>query len=446
MEDSEPPDGTILWQLLLLIVLIFVNAFFAASEIAVITLNDNKIKKMAEDGDRKAARIVRLTQNSSDFLATIQIGVTLAGFLTSALAAQSLAEPLTAWLCGAVAFLQGQQGWLHGVVVVLITLIMSYFSLVLGELVPKKIAMQRAEKMAFAAGGILQGTATLFKPFVRLLSASTNLVVRLLGFDPHADEEQVTEEEIRMMVDVGEEKGVIEEAQKDMINNIFEFDDINAEDIMTPRTVVEALKVTDPLSEALRLGVETGYSRLPVYQEDIDHVIGILCMKDLLPYVGQQMPAGVTLQHLLRPTLFVPCTKRCGALFSEMTAAHIQMAVVVDEYGGMAGIVTMEDLLESIVGSIQDEYDNEQEEVTRTGDNSFEVDASADLDEVREQTGVTLPEGEYDTLGGFLLDRLGRIPAQEERPSVQYEDVTFTVLSMEDRRIGRVKIEKPQAP
>ena len=306
MDSSEPPDGKIVFQLIFLLLLIFVNAFFAASEMAVITLNDAKVRKQAEEGDRKAKRILRLTENSSDFLATIQIGVTLAGFLTSAFAAQSLAEPLTAWLAANVAFLHGQEGWLHSVTVVVITLLMSYFSLVLGELVPKKIAMQRAEKLAFGSSGVLRATATLFRPLVRFLSASTNLVVRLLGFDPHADEEQVTEEEIRMMVDVGEEKGVIEETQKDMINNIFEFDDINAEDIMTPRTAVEALDVTDPLSEALRLGIESGYSRLPVYEEDIDHVIGILCMKDLLPYVGQQFPQGVTLQSLLRPTVFVP--------------------------------------------------------------------------------------------------------------------------------------------
>lgn len=438
MDSSEPPDGKIVFQLIFLLLLILVNAFFAASEMAVITLNDAKVRKQAEEGDRKAKRILRLTENSSDFLATIQIGVTLAGFLTSAFAAQSLAEPLTAWLAANIDFLHGQEGWLHSVTVVVITLLMSYFSLVLGELVPKKIAMQRAEKLAFGSSGVLRATATLFRPLVRFLSASTNLVVRLLGFDPHADEEQVTEEEIRMMVDVGEEKGVIEETQKDMINNIFEFDDINAEDIMTPRTAVEALDVTDPLSEALRLGIESGYSRLPVYEEDIDHVIGILCMKDLLPYVGQQFPQGVTLQSLLRPTVFVPSTKRCGALFSEMTAAHIQMAVIVDEYGGMAGIVTMEDLLEAIVGSIQDEYDNEEEEVTRTDENTLDVDASVEPEELQEHIGVKLPQGDYETLGGFLLDRLGHIPTEQE--VVEFENVTFTVLSMEERRIDRVRV------
>lgn len=238
-----------------------------------------------------------------------------------------------------------------------------------------------------------------------------------------------------MMVDVGEEKGVIEGVQKDMINNIFEFDDITAEDIMTPRTDVEAIEVDEPVEEALRIGVEDGYSRVPVYEEDIDHVIGVLYIKDLLPYVGQKLPGDVSLRHLVRETYFVPGTKRCGELFSEMTEKHIQMAMVVDEYGGLAGIVTMEDLLESIVGNIQDEYDHEEEEITPLGDNIFDVDGSIDMEELGELLGRKMPEGDYDTLAGFIMDELGRIPGEDEQPTVTYENVTFTVLKMDDRRI-----------
>ncbi len=433
--------GSLLLQILLLLALIFLNAFFAASEIAIISLNDAKLHKMAEEGHKKAQQVLKLTADSSNFLATIQIGVTLAGFLTSATAAQSLAEPLARWFVGLIPALQPFLGTVQGVSVVVVTLIMSYFSLVLGELVPKRIAMQKAESLSFKVIGILRVVAAVTKPFVKLLSFSTNVVVRLFGMDPHADEENVTEEEIRMMVDVGEEKGVIEGVQKDMINNIFEFDDIAAEDIMTPRTDVAALEADDGIAEALRIGVDEGYSRLPVYEEDIDQIIGVLYIKDLLPYVGQTLPADVSLRHLVREPYFVPGTKRCGDLFSEMTEKHMQMSIVVDEYGGFAGIVTMEDLLESIVGNIQDEFDHEEEEVTRLSDTAFDIDGSLDVEELDELLDTRLPVGEYDTVAGFLMDQLGRIPAENEQPQVRFDHFLFTITRVEDRRIERVHVE-----
>lgn len=434
-------SGNIWGQIILLFALILCNAFFAASEIAIISLNDAKLRRMAEDGHKKAKQVLALTDDTSRFLATIQVGVTLAGFLTSATAAQSLSAPLANWFIELVPALASRAGLVQSVSVVVITLLMSYFSLVLGELVPKRIAMQKAEKLAFAFIGILRGVAFLTRPFVKILSLSTNALVRLFGMDPHADEENVTEEEIRMMVDVGEEKGVIEETQKDMINNIFEFDDLTAGEIMTPRTDVAALDVEDDLSEALSIAVEQGYSRLPVYEEDIDHIIGILHIKDLLPYVGQKLPKEVSLRSLLRDTYFVPETKHCGDLFNEMTAKRMQMAVVVDEYGGVAGIVSMEDLLESIVGNMQDEFDQEEEEITQLADNAFEVDGSISMEELRELLNVELPEGDYDTVAGFLMEQLGRIPDPDEHPQVEFRNVVFTVQKMDDRRIEEVHIE-----
>ena len=435
------PTGNLLWQILLMIVLIFFNAFFAASEIAIISLNDTKLKKMAEEGHKKARQVLKLTEDSSNFLATIQIGVTLAGFLTAASAASSMSEPLAQWIVEKFPTLLPYVSIVSGVSMVLITLITSYFSLVLGELVPKRIAMQKAEALSFRVIGILRVVAVVCRPFVKLLSVSTNVVVRLFGLDPHADEENVTEEEIRMMVDVGEEKGVIEGVQKDMINNIFEFDDIAAEDIMTPRTDVAALEADDGIAEALRIGVDEGYSRLPVYEEDIDQIIGVLYIKDLLPYVGQTLPADVSLRHLVREPYFVPGTKRCGDLFSEMTEKHMQMSIVVDEYGGFAGIVTMEDLLESIVGNIQDEFDHEEEEVTRLSDTAFDIDGSLDVEELDELLDTRLPVGEYDTVAGFLMDQLGRIPAENEQPQVRFDHFLFTITRVEDRRIERVHVE-----
>ncbi len=251
----------------------------------------------------------------------------------------------------------------------------------------------------------------------------------------------VTEEDIRELMDAGEETGVIEGSQKDMINNIFEFGDMAAEDIMTPRTEVEALDADDDtLQDALRIAVEEGFSRMPVYEGDIDHVIGILYIKDLLPYVGKALPEDLTLRSLMRDAHFIPGTKNCQDLLAEMAEKHLHLAMVVDEYGGLAGIVSMEDLLESIVGSIQDEYDHEEDEVKQRADNSFEVDGGMDIDEVGELLGTTFPEEGYETLAGFLIDRLGRIPSADEQVQVVYGEWEFTVLKMDERRVELVHI------
>ena len=433
------PSGNILLQIVLLIVLIALNAFFAAGEIALISLNEAKMEKLAEDGDKKARKICKLLQNSSRFLATIQIGVTLAGFLASATAAGYLSEPLAAWVMKLAPALADHAAGVETVSLVLITLVISYFSLVFGELVPKRIAMAKAEKLAFAMAGILTACSTIFAPFVKLLAVSTNGVLRLCGIDPHADDDPVTEEEIRLMVDEGEDAGIIEEAQRDMLENVFEFDDVDAEDLMTPRIDVAALDVTESIADAIDECMQKGYSRLPVYEEDIDHIIGVLYVKDLLPYVGKELPSSVTLKSLCRETLFVPATVKGSALFQQMSEKHLQMAIVIDEYGGMAGIVTVEDLLESIVGNMQDEFDHEEEELEQTGDNAFSADGALDVEELSEQLDVKFPEGDYDTLAGFLLSELGHIPDVGEQ--VTFENVTFTVTEMDDRRIEAVHID-----
>ena len=439
MDDADP--GSVFLQILLLFILILVNAFFAMSEIAIISLNDAKIDKMAEDGDKKAKQIQKLTENSSNFLSTIQIGVTLAGFLTSATAAQSFAVMLADAVAKTALIRYIPYSVISGVSTVLITLLMSYFSLVLGELAPKKIAMQKPEKVSFAVVPILLFVSKVTKPFVKILSFSTNTVVRLFGIDPNADEECVTEEEIRMMVDVGQENGVIEDVQKEMINNIFEFDDIDVADIMTHRTDMACVDAEDSLAEAISVAIEEGYSRIPVYEEDPDNVIGILYIKDLLKYVGNTLPKHKGLKEIMRKAYYVPESKRCGALFSEMTEKHVQMAIVVDEYGGTAGIVTLEDILEAIVGNIQDEYDNEDEEISKIDETTFTMDGVTDLEEVEEQLGIEFPEDDYDTLGGFIISLLGFLPQDGDMNAVEYKNIRFTVLNVDERRIGKVKVE-----
>ncbi len=444
MDDPGPANITsVIINVSLLFILILVNAFFAMSEIAVISLNDNKIKKMADDGNKKAKKILKLTADSSGFLSTIQIGVTLAGFLTSASSSQAFVQYLEPQIIKLFGLININNASLaNGISVIVITLITSYFSLVLGELAPKKIGMHHSEKVSFKVVGFLLFIQKLTKPFIYVLSFSTNLVARIFGIDPHADPDNVTEEEIRMMVDVGEEKGVIEESQKEMINNIFEFDDIPIADVMTHRTDVTAVEVTDHIDEALKASIEEGFSRIPVYEDDLDNVVGVLYIKDLLTFVGKDLPSNITAGEKMREAYYVPESKKCGDLFTEMTEKHIQMAIVVDEYGGTAGIITLEDLIESILGNIQDEYDDEEEDVEQLSENIFTIDGTTDIEEVSEILDRKLPEGDYETLGGMIMAELGYIPSPDDLPTVEIANVLFTVESLDERRIDRVRAEK----
>ncbi len=437
--SAQSSAGELAVKLILLAVLILVNAFFAMSEIAIISLNDAKMEKMADEGHKKAKLVLKLTSNSTKFLSTIQIGVTLAGFLSSASAATAFAAMLTDAITKVI---DVSESIIAPVSVVVITLIISYFSLVFGELAPKRIGMQVPEKVAFAVVKPLLVISKITTPFVKFLSLSTNAVVRILGFDPNADEEVVTEEEIRMMVDVGGEKGVIEDAQKEMINNIFEFDDLDAGDIMTHRTDVIAADInTVTLDEFMGLAIEYGRSRIPLYDEDIDNIVGIVYVKDLLKYVGKEVKAKGTLKNIMREPYFIPETKACGELFKEMSSRKIQMAVVVDEYGGTAGILTLEDIVEAIMGNIQDEYDQEDEEISKIDDNTFTVDGTIDIEEIDELIGKDLPEGDYETLAGFIMDELQCIPKDGEMNEVIFENVKFTVLKVDDKRIEKIKVE-----
>ena len=436
---SQPQPAA---ALLLLVLLILINAFFAASEIAVITLNSAKIEKMAQEGNKKAEKLLRLTSNSGRFFSTIQIGVTLAGFLTSAAASESFSDQVA----GLLSFLPFPPQVVKGASTVLITLLLSYFSLVFGELVPKKIATKSAEALSFRFVGVLSATAAVFRPVVSILTASTNGVLRLLGIDPSDGGQTVTEEEILLMMDAGEERGLFDESEKDMISNIFEFGDSTADEVMTHRTDVGAVEDTDSVQDAVTLSIENGYSRIPVYHEDLDSIVGVVYVKDLLKYVGKPVEQGIRPTDLMRPAYFVPGSMPLGKLFSELRARRLQIAVVVDEYGGTEGIVTMEDLLESIVGNIQDEYDNEEEEIHRQDENRFDVDGATPVDEVSDLFDIELPQGDYDTVAGLIMENLGRLPRENEHPQVRVKGLVMTVSAMEDRRIARVLVEREAPP
>jgi putative hemolysin len=435
-------EGVILFiNILIIVLLILVNSYFAGSEMALVSINDNKIRLMAESGDKKAASVKKLLSEPSRFLSTIQIGITLAGFLSSAFASDAFADILANSIISIGVPIS--YNILKPISVVVITLILSYFTLVFGELVPKRLAMQQAEKFSMKVVGPLQFLAAVTAPLVKLLTLSTNFFVRLAGGNPYADEEEVTEEEIRMMIDVGEEKGTIDEIEKVFINNVFDFDDKVVADVMVHRTRVVAISLDSSLDDIVEIINSEKFTRIPVYEDSIDNIVGVLHVKDLLLYFTnnrENLPFDI--KNFIRKPYFVPESKKLDELFRELQVKKIHMVVVVDEYGGTAGIITVEDLLEEIVGSILDEYDEEEYKYEKLDESTYLFDGSISLNQVAELIGVILPVEEYETLSGYVIGQLGQIPEEDEKPVVELDNLVFKVEEIEDKMLSRIKVCK----
>lgn len=443
--ENTMTGGSLLLYIVLLILLIFTNGFFAASEMAMVTLNDAKLKIMADEGNKKAKKVQKLLKEPTRFLASIQVGITIAGFLTSAVAADRFAGPLASLVHKALSMVD--YDIIHGTCLIVLTIVLAFLSIVFGEMVPKRIAMNNPERISFAFVGALTFIFKITSPIVFLLSKSTNGILKLLGVNPNEQNEEVTEEEIMMMVDAGKETGVFEESQKEMIAGIFEFDDTTADEAMTHRTEVVALNINCSVEDVINCSIEEGYSRIPVYKDDLDNIVGVVYVKDFLKYVGKSVGKEISVEKMMRPALYIPESIKLREVFAKLTEKRMQMAVVVDEYGGTAGIITMEDLLESIVGQMQDEYDDEEEEIAKVSDTVFTIDGTAELDEVAKLLEITIPEDvEYDTIGGFITGLLESIPEPDEHPEVEFDFVKFTVLSVEDRRISSIRAEKLPRP
>ena len=423
-------------ELVLLFILILANAYFAAAEIAFISLNDAKLDLQVKEGNKKAKSIKKILDNPSKFLATIQIGITLAGFLSSAFASEAFASELAPVLYSWIPYLS-LEAW-NSISIVLITIVLSYFTLILGELVPKRIAMKYYEKIAFGSVGVIKTIATFTAPFVKLLTFSTNVVSKLFGVS-ETEEETVTEEEIRMMVDVGEEKGIIEKEEREMINNVFEFNDTVVSEIMVPRTEIYAVDMNLSISkviEEITNDDDFRYSRIPVYDETIDEIKGVVYIKDILLSTRNK---NVKIKNLVKDAYYVPETKPVNELFKELRKNRLQIAIVVDEYGGTAGVVTMEDILEEIVGEIYDEYDEVKMVYEKIDENTYILNGSMSVSEVEKVLDVTIPEGDYDTISGYLVEELGRIPNEKEKPVIETPTVVFKVEKTKDMRITKIK-------
>ncbi|MFQ8660639.1 MAG: hemolysin family protein [Clostridia bacterium] len=422
-------------QLIVLTILILINAYFAASEIAFISLNDAKIEKQAKEGNKKAKQIEKMLKTPSKFLATIQIGITLAGFLSSAFASETFADKIAPYLYNMIPAIS--LGVWKSISIIFITIILSFFTLVFGELVPKRLAMKHYEKISFATIGVIRTISIITAPFVKLLTSVTNGISKIFGVGEN-EEETVTEEEIKMMVDQGEERGTIKEDEKELINNVFEFNDITVSEIMRHRKDIFAVDInisTDELLEELSKE-EYRYSRIPVYDETIDEIKGVLYVKDILKNINKKT---FKVKNVIKDAYFISQNRLINEVFKELQKNKKQLAIILDEYGGTAGIVTMEDILEELVGDIYDEYDKEESEYEKIDENTYILSGSMPIFDVNKLLEADIPEGEFDTISGFLQDKLGRIPEDKEKPIIETEKVTYKIEKSEDKRIIKIK-------
>ena len=433
----------IVWQLLLQVVLIGINAFFAGTEMALVSLNTTKLHKLEEDGDKHASKLLKLVEEPSAFLSTIQVGITLAGYLGSALAAENFSGYLMNWIYEDLQFTAIPESVMSVIAIFVITLILAYFTLVFGELVPKRIAMQKSYEMARFSYKVISGISFVMKPVIKFLSFSTNLVLKIMCMKTEAEEENVTEEEIRMLVDIGEESGNIDENEKEWIQNIFDFDDLSVRRVMTPRTDVVAISLEETNEEILQIIEESGRSRYPVYGENLDDIEGILYARDFLMALGKE--GHVKIRDILRPAYFVPESIHADRLFRDMQKKKIHIAVIVDEYGAMEGIVTMEDLVEEIVGNIYDEFDSEEEpDIVKLEENLWKVNGNTAIDKLAEELDIELDleSQDYDTVGGLIISLLQAIPEDGISFDVEGRGLHIHVEDIEDRRIEKAYISK----
>ena len=424
-------------QIAVLVVLILLNAYFAASEIAFISLNDAKIEKQAKEGNKKAKQIYKMLKNPSKFLATIQIGITLAGFLSSAFASDAFADKLAPMLNNLLPML-GTDTW-RTISIILITILLSFFTLVFGELVPKRLAMKYYEKVSFGTIGVIRGISFITAPFVKLLTFSTNVISKIFGVKEN-EEEIVTEEEIKMMIDEGEEKGTIDQEEKELLNNVFEFNDTTASEIMTPRIDIFALKISQDLYEVLDELDDYKYSRIPVYEDTIDNIKGIILIKDILKDLRDKKK--INIKKLIKEVHFVQESVPIDKLFRQLQRNKMQMAIVIDEYGGTAGLVTMEDILEELVGNIFDEHDEEELEYELIDENTYMVNGNISIGDLEKIIGIEISDGDYETLSGYLLGKLEELPPEGEETIIEDGKLTYKIEEYEDKRIKRVKICK----
>lgn len=432
----------LLIKILILALVLLTYTLINAFSVAVGQLSESATEKRAEKGDRRAKRVLKYIQNEKSEMDRVKAAKAFCAMLLAGFSVLCFATKTRVALCNLFSakdyFSIASLNVLGAILIIAVTSVVLYL---FGEMIAKIIGLSHSESSAKKLLNYSAFISALIYPVFTLLEFIWQKVSNAFGTNPDFDEE-VTEENILQMVDDAEESGVLEEGQKEIINNIFEFDDISVDDVMNHRTEIVAVDIDEKLDGALKIAIDEGFSRIPVYEDDLDNIIGIVYVKDLLKYVGKKLPERLTLRSVMREAYHIPQTKRCSELFKEFTEKRIQMAIVVDEYGGTAGIVTLEDLIESILGNIQDEYDDEQEEINKLNETTFKIEGTCDIEEVEEMLNIKFPDEDYDTLGGFMLYRLGRIPKDNETPSITENGYKFTALEIKERRIEFIKAEK----
>lgn len=434
METDPSATSNIFAQLLLVAILTLINAFFASAEMAIVSVNKHKLKLLANDGNKKAQLLLNFTEDPSKLLATIQVGITLAGFFSSASAATGISTHLSKIL-KSINIPYSDQISLIG-----ITIILSYITLVFGELYPKRIALRNAESLAMFSVKPIMIVSTIASPFVKFLSLSTNFLVKITGIEKNAVEDSVSREELLSFVEVGQELGVINETEMDMINSIIEFDDKMAKEIMTPSTETFSIDINIPIKEFINKLLEEQYSRIPVYSKEIDNIIGIVYLKDIFEAAYHYGFDKIDLEKIMRKPYFVPETKNIDVLFKELQDSKQHMSILVDEYGGFSGIVTIEDIIEEVMGNIDDEFDIENHYFSKIDNNTFIVDGLLSLVDLNNYLDINIKSDISDTVGGFLINEIGEIPKPNEDITIEYNNVIFKVEEVNEKRIKKVRI------
>jgi len=445
MDTSDADPHELFLILILILVLTLVNAFFASAEMAVVSLNKKQLKNMVIAGNKRAVILDKLVRRPTRFLSTIQVGITLAGFMSSAFAGANLSVHTVAIVSNVGIKISTV------VATVIVTLILSYITLIFGELYPKRIALRNPEKVALRSARIIYFFAVLATPFVKLLEISTNFILKITGMNKPSESEKVTEDEIRSLIITGHIEGVINENEKEMLESIFRFDDLTADAIMTPRINVFAINIEKPLNEYIDEIINRGFTRIPVYERDIDDIIGILHVKDLFREARKSGFDNIDIKEIMRKPYFVPEYMKIDVLFRNMQKTKNQIAILIDEYGGSVGIVTIEDVVEEIVGNIYDEYDEIDTSIQTIDENTYLIDAGIQIQELNRRLKLHLDENneEYDTLGGLVIYFLGYIPTESYQEEIEYDGIMLKVHKVNTNRIDEIlltKIKKEKQP
>jgi CBS domain protein len=426
-------EGSLLLQFIVIIVLTGINAFFSGAEMSIVSVNKNKIKVMVEEGDKKAILLDNLLKEPSKFLSTIQVGITLASFFASASAATGLSQFLSVFLNKMKVPYSAQLS------MIIVTFLLSYVTLVFGELIPKRVALRSSEKMALSSIGVIVFISKIFSPFVKFLTFSTNVVLTLLKLKEDNIEEKVSKEELRSLVEVGREHGIINEVEKEMIENIIVFDEKIAREIMIPRTKVFLIDRNTTVEELFETKEVGKYSRIPVYEEEADNIVGILLTKDLMMEAYKKGFENINISEMVQEAYFVPETKNVNELFNEMQLEKKHIAILIDEYGGFSGIVTLEDLIEEVMGNIADEYDDEDLSIRQLSPNKYLISGDVSLNDLNDAFHIELESKYYDTLSGLLIEKLGYIPEDDEKISpITIDGIEFKPQKVRDKKIEKI--------